>query len=615
MLGIKHLFKAMHASLTRVDTKRIYLFSLVIGAVTGVGAVAFYWCFTAAVHLTYEVIARIPVTHPGDGEPLIGGWTAEMIGEPRRWVFLIMPAIGGLFAGWIVHRFAPEAAGTGTEGFIDAFHNRGGVVRSRVALVKSIATICTLSSGGSAGKEGPVSQIGASIGSTLGSWVKMGPRARRTLLLAGAAGGLGAIFRAPLGGTFTAIEALYKEDFETDALVPCLISSVMAYTVFCSVLGFGHIFDVDLDPFNNPAQLIFYLALGVICSVMGYLYIRFFHGARERFFDRIPVPRWLLPAVGGLMVGVIGFFYPEVTGASLGLIQDAMNGGLGDDWRVVSRLFLALAILKIIATTFTVQSGGSGGVFGPSLVIGAMLGGFVGTVSNHYFPELVPDPAPFIVVGMASFFAGVARAPIASIIMVSEMTGGYQLLPALMAVATISLIFSRGTSIYRNQVLNKFASQAHLWDMNPNVLARTRLAAAFRGAYETVAIVQTTDAYVDVERLAARLHETDFVVKDASGVMAGTLSLRQTHFMEEIGDAKHLLLVDDVVRRSAPFVTPQDSLFRAMELILEGDLDKVAVIRDAIEDRTLLGYVAQKDILNAYRRSYVKAAEPKPEGE
>ena len=139
MLGIKHLFKAMHASLTRVDTKRIYLFSLVIGAVTGVGAVAFYWCFTAAVHLTYEVIARIPVTHPGDGEPLIGGWTAEMIGEPRRWVFLIMPAIGGLFAGWIVHRFAPEAAGTGTEGFIDAFHNRGGVVRSRVALVKSIA--------------------------------------------------------------------------------------------------------------------------------------------------------------------------------------------------------------------------------------------------------------------------------------------------------------------------------------------------------------------------------------------------------------------------------------------------------------------------------------------
>jgi hypothetical protein len=126
MLGIKHLLKAMHASLTRVDTKRIYLFSLVIGAVTGVGAVAFYWCFTAAVHLTYEVIARIPVTHPGGGEPLIGGWTAEMIGEPRRWVFLIMPAIGGLFAGWIVHRFAPEAAGTGTEGFIDAFHNKAG---------------------------------------------------------------------------------------------------------------------------------------------------------------------------------------------------------------------------------------------------------------------------------------------------------------------------------------------------------------------------------------------------------------------------------------------------------------------------------------------------------
>lgn len=601
---MRRLFKSFLDSFTRVDTKRIYVYSLIIGAMTGVGALAFYWCLSAATHVTYGFIAQIPVPQPGEG----GSYFGEVVGEPRRWVFFFMPAIGGLVAGWLVYKFAPEAEGTGTEGFLDAFHNHGGIMRRRVAVVKSIATIFTLSSGGSAGKEGPVAQIGASFGAIFGKWLKVGARARRTLLLAGTAGGLGAIFRAPLGGTFTAIEVLYKEDFETDALIPCLISSVMAYTVFCSVMGFHHIFAIDLEPFHNPAQLIFYVVLGFLCAGMGFLYVRFFHCVKDRLFSKIPVPRYVLPAIGGLMVGTIGFFYPQVTGASLGYVQQAMNGEFGGDWLVATRLFLILAVLKIIATSFTVQSGGSGGVFGPSLFIGGMLGGVVGTVSNHFFPELVPSVAPFIVVGMAAFFACVASAPIASIIMVSELTGGYQLLPPLMAVAAISLIFSRGSSIYKNQVLNKFASKAHLWDMNPNTLARISLRQAFSNEYKNKAVVSMTDTYPHLEELAAKLHETDFIVKDADDVFVGMFSIKDTNYLEEIGDAKPLLLVNDVVNRHVPHLTPDDNLFRAMEHLLDSEFDKIAVVDESGQSPRLLGYVRQKDILGVYQRSYAGGA-------
>ncbi len=600
------LLRNVLASFTRIDTKRVYFYSLVTGALTGLGALAFFWCLSALTQFTYGWIARVPMTHPGGTPPLFDVAT----GDPRRWVFFLMPAVGGLIAGWLVYKFAPEAEGTGTEGFLDAFHNRGGIMRRRVVLVKSVATIFTLSSGGSAGKEGPVAQIGASVGAIFGKWLKMGARARRTLLLAGAAGGLGAIFRAPLGGALTAIEVLYKEDFETDALIPCLLSSVMAYTVFCSVLGFHHIFNIDLHPFQNPAQLPFYIALGFLCSGAGYLYVRFFHGVKDRLFSKIPLPRYCLPAVGGLMVGVIGFFYPQVTGASLGFIQQAMDGTLGGDWLALTRLFFILALLKIVATSFTIQSGGSGGVFGPSLFIGGMLGGLVGTIGNHFFPELVPDVAPFIVVGMASFFAGVANAPIASIIMVSELTGGYALLPPLMVVAAISLIFSRGASIYKNQARNKFFSKAHLWDMNPNLLEQVSLGDAFRNQYQQKAIVDIDDSYSSIEKLAAVTHETDFLVKDRTGNLAGIVSMKEARSSRDVRNAEEPPTLSELVLSKAPYVTPRDTLYRALERLLDSDFDNIAVVEQTDGRRKLLGYISQKDILTFYKRTYETNVKP-----
>ncbi|HKK52639.1 MAG TPA: chloride channel protein, partial [Myxococcota bacterium] len=258
-----------------VNTRTIYLYSILIGVFAGLGALLFDALLEQASHLTMHVWAQLPVPAPhGDS---IGGGVVET-GPPRRWLLVLLPVVGGLISGLLVKTFAPEAEGTGTDGYIDAFHNKGGVMRSRVPLVKSLATLATLASGGSAGKEGPTAQIGAGIGSALGRFIKMGARARRTLMVAGAAAGLGAIFRAPLGGALTAVEVLYKEDLETDALTPAVLGSVTAYTVFCSVRGFSHVFEFEEELFHAPIELVFYAVLGLVCSGAGYLYVRFLHG-------------------------------------------------------------------------------------------------------------------------------------------------------------------------------------------------------------------------------------------------------------------------------------------------------------------------------------------------
>ena len=269
---------------------------------------------------------------------------------------------------------------------IRAFHRARGVVRPRVPLVKAIATIVTLSSGGSAGKEGPVAQIGGGIGSLLGTALGLNARDRRILLLAGTAGGLGAIFRAPLGSAITAIEVLYREDFESDALIPCVISSVTAYVVFVLLVGGQRIFAVPEFPLFTPIELPGYVLLALVSVPVGRVYIALFRIMRQRVFAKLPGPRALRPMLGGLCVGAIGFFVPEAYGVGWGYLQRAIDGQI-----VVGALALIVAA-KILATCFTVGSGGSGGVFGPTLFIGGMLGGARRLRRRRAVPGVLPQP-------------------------------------------------------------------------------------------------------------------------------------------------------------------------------------------------------------------------------
>lgn len=585
---------------TDINTRTIYLYSIVIGILAGVGALLFNEALRIAVDVTMGSWVQLPI-------PMPAGEAHEMTapdGPPRRWLLLVLPALGGLVAGLLVKTFAPETEGTGTDSYIDAFHNKAGVMRRRVPLVKALATIATLASGGSAGKEGPTAQTGAGIGSLLGHYLKMGARARRTMMVAGAAGGLGAIFRAPLGGALTAVEVLYKEDLETDALTPAILSSVTAYTVFCSVNGFEHVFAFGGAPFHSPIQLLFYVVLGLVCSGTGYLYVRFMHGSKKHFFDRLPVNPYLVPPIGGLMVGLIGFFFPQAIGQGFGYVQQVLTGAPVDGIETTAGALLLLAALKIATTSFTISSGGSGGVFAPSLFIGAMVGGFVGQVSHDLFPALVPDPTPFAVVGMGAFFAGVANAPIASLLMVCELTGAYELLPPLMVVATVALITSRRWSIYTQQVDNKFFSRAHLWEMNPNVLKRITIRDAMRGVYGRVAVIPNDWPLPRVEALAREIGQTDLVLQSERGELAGLVALRDVGEREDIEHVRGLVVAHDLVNRPAVSLTPDDNLISALEYFGDREFDKIPIVETRDGRKHLLGYVQYRDILGFYRREH-----------
>jgi H+/Cl- antiporter ClcA len=409
---------------------------MLVGAASGITAVLFFLGLEAASHFTFGLLAQNPLPSP-PGDRLLT-FEEPSGADPRRWVFFLLPVIGGLLSGLVVYRFAPETEGHGTDAVIKAFHQDRGMIRARVPLVKGIATIFTLASGGSAGKEGPIAQMGSGLASFMATKLGMNARDRRILLLTGMAGGLGAIFRAPLGSAITAIEVLYREDFESDAMIPCVISSVTAYVTFVLLLGSAQIFSVPGRPLIEPVELPGFLLLALIGVPVGRFYIGLFYGLRDRLFNRLPVPRYLLPMLGGLGVGLIGLGFPQAYGSGWGHIQKALDGEL------LIMTMAAVVIAKILATSMTIGSGGSGGVFGPTLFIGGMLGGAVGYGGHEVLPAFFPHPGAYVLVGMAAFFAGVASAPIGAMLMVAEMTGGYTLLPPLMLVSVVAIQPPRG---------------------------------------------------------------------------------------------------------------------------------------------------------------------------
>ena len=446
--------KKIHRTIAKILVVNGYLPKLglaaVIGCVTGFVAVAFHYGLETAVNV---------VSMP---------WTLGLVPD---WVFGVVPALGGLIVGLFIHKVAraPETAGQGTDKMIYSFHNQGGNVRARVAPVKFLASIITLSTGGSAGYEGPISQIGSGIASTICKLFKMPRMLRGQFLLAGTAAGLGAIFKAPLAGALTSVEMLYREDFESNAFATSIVSSVVSFTVYIAFVGTAPIISgVPAIPFTNGVELFACALLGIFCFPFSYLYVRCYY-ASERRFNKWTIPLWLKPAIGGAFISFLVVTFPEVSGGGFDFI-DSLMAGIVPHSALGVFFLLQVVIAKIVATALTVGSGGSGGVFGPSLFIGGVVGAIFAGICELLFPGLIRMPEMFILVGMAAFFAGAAKAPIAGVVMVCEMTGSYSLLPGLLIAAVMHMAFSRNWTIYKSQVLNKFASPAHRRDMDREII-------------------------------------------------------------------------------------------------------------------------------------------------
>ncbi|MFZ1031113.1 MAG: chloride channel protein [Candidatus Acidiferrales bacterium] len=390
------------------------------------------------------------------GLPEEGGMLREAIGPHGLWLVPVVTTLGGLISGALVYGLAPETEGHGTDTVVKAVHYTGSVLRARVAPVKMLASAITIGSGGSAGREGPIALIAAGFGSVYASLLRRPERERRLLVLMGMAAGLSAIFRSPIGTAIFAVEVLYGGmDFEADALLYCMLAAIVAYAVNGWFVGWQPLFRV---PSHLAATKLrdygWYIGLGAASGVVATILPEVFYRIRDAFVA-LRVPAWIKPAIGGLGLGLLALRLPQVLGGGYGWIQEAIDGHLA------LHLLIVLLVAKMVALSLTVSSGGSGGVFAPSLYVGAMLGGAFAGIFHH-------DSAGLVIVGMAAVFGGAARVPIATLLMVAEMTGGYQLLvPAGLAVMLSFLIqinlssFLKYGSLYEAQVAARADSPAH----------------------------------------------------------------------------------------------------------------------------------------------------------
>ncbi len=506
---------------TRFLGKWILIGSL-IGVVAGLGAAAFSWAIEWSTHLFLgDLVGYLPPMPIGEGSPVRGAME-------RPWLLPVVTAFGGLVSGIIVFRLAPEAEGHGTDAAIDAIHHKGAVINPRVPPVKLVASAITIGSGGSGGREGPAAQISSGFASVLSTWLKLNITDRRIAVISGMSAGIGAIFRAPLGGSLMGAEILYLHDLEVEALIPSLIASIVAYSVYGMIEGFDPIFGAQPDlGFSDPVTLIYYAALGVVAGLMGLLYAKTFYGV-SGMFHRWQIPVWIKPAIGGFLVGVMGLFVAGSIHTGYGWVQISMTDELMD---LPLWLVLALPFAKILATSFSIGSGGSGGIFGPGMVIGGMLGAACWRLGDGVLPHFPGSPAPFVIVGMMALFGSIAHAPFAVMLMVAEMTGNLSLLaPAMIAIAVATMLVG-DHSIYWAQIPNRASSPAHRLAMRFPLLAAMTARSAMRPV-KVGEVVESSDARIDIrtpldEAMAtmAEMNVNQAVIVDGRHTV-GTLTYR-----------------------------------------------------------------------------------------
>lgn len=433
--------------------RRLVIDAILLGVVGAVATQVFLFALRWATRLFVNDFAG----YLAPGLPSEGGALREVIGIHGLWLIPVATTLGGLIVGLIIERYAPEAEGHGTDAVVRAFHRTDGVIRPRVPPIKLLASAITIGSGGSAGREGPTALIAAGAGSWYATITGRDGRDRRLLMLAGMAAGLSAMFRSPIGTALMAIEVLYADmEFEAGALLYALLASIVAYALNGFVDGWEPLFRVPAPIGRLPSALDYgwYVVLGVLAGITATLVPVVFYRIRDVFrVSRIPAA--LRPAAGGLTMGLLGMAVPQVIGGGYGWVQMAIDG------RLALGTMLVLVGAKWLATSLSVGSGGSGGVFAPSLYVGAMLGG-------AWAAFVHAPPAPFIIVGMAAVFSGAAHVPIATLMMVTEMTGGYTLLvPAALAVVISYLVQRRLSerlryrSLYEAQVESRADSPAH----------------------------------------------------------------------------------------------------------------------------------------------------------
>lgn len=589
------------------SSSRSLLLAVLVGISVGFGTIVFQ--FLGHVVSRFSLVQYAGYAAPeatGEGTPFTN---PEIMLQP--WMIVVVMVCGALVAGWMVYQFAPEAAGPGTDAAIDGFHNNHGKIAPRTPFVKTIASAIALGTGTSGGREGPICQIGAGIGSLIAQRLHLSPRDRRILLAAGMGGGVGAIFRAPLAGAVFVAEILYSDtELEADVIVPAATSSIVAYSIYTQSLPadirFQPLLGIKVEhAITGPLQLIPYLLLACALIPLGIAYVRMFYSS-QALFQRLPVRPHVRPAIGALFAGLIGvgFYYLAgeqisalaVLGSGSGTLQEAVH----QSSRLGPGLLIAIALIKIVTTSLSIGSGSPGGVFGPSMVIGGCFSAGLGLYLHAWMPHLAPHPEAFAIVGMAGFFAGVANAPISTIMMVRALTGDFGLLVPTMLVTTITFGFGRRARLYRKQVPTRMDSPAHRGDFIVDVLDGVFVREIYRPIDRYFLIHESMSLDEIVHRLADN-HQHYFPVVDANQTMVGIFTdddVRSYLFHDAIWK---LANASDVMTTNVVSITPEDDLNTALGHFTALNLEELPVVEDHQSNR-LLGMLRRRETIATYNR-------------
>lgn len=602
-----------------VRTSRWFVLAGAVGVIAGVGAILFFalshWMFD---QLMGEIAGFRPPAPAGELDPGVTRTLAQdaIYGIDPLWCVLL-PALGGLVVGLIVFRWAPEARGHGTDGAVDAYHRKKGFIGARVIWVKTVASAITLGTGGSGGREGPIAQIGAGFGSWFATRLRLSHRERRILLAVGMGAGVSAIFRAPLAGALFAAEILYRDpDFESEVVLPSLLGCIISYTVFTGWYGQGSLFATELSPqghllaFLSPYELLLYAALGLLLCVFVKMYVRGFYTI-EHLFSRLRLKPHLKPMIGGALTGAFALLIWDLTGDRRTLsvlafgyaaIQEAFDmdaaayqGGVA--WGVVG-VFLLIAGGKILTTSLTIGSGGSAGVFGPSMVIGGAVGVATGVFFNGLWPDFSPHPGAFAIVGMAGFFTGCAHTPISTLLMVSEVTGDYKLMVPAMLCCAITFSMCRRNTIYSAQVAARKDSPAHRGDFIYDVLEGMRVSDIMDRMREPETIHASTTLR-ETMGLLPEGHSHYYPVLDESERLVGVFSLNDIRRYIHDESVWDLMVAADIMSSPVIAVTPLDDLTSVMRRFTQRNIDELPVV-DPDDTTILLGMLRRREVIAAY---------------
>ena len=549
--------------------------AIIVGVAAGLGAVAFRWL--------------IEFFH----EFFFGGG-ADVLGLLGQYYVILLPILGGLIIGPLIYfTGAKEARGHGVPEVMEAVAAKGGRIRARVAAIKTLASSICIGSGGSVGREGPIVQIGSTIGSILGQRLYLSQEWIKTLVACGAAGGISATFNAPIAGVFFAHEVILGRIL-TRHFGFVVISSVIASVIAHAFLGNLQTFSIPAYTLNSYWELPLYFVLGAACALVGILFIRALYKT-EDIFDAAKIPVYLKPALGGIAVGLIGLYNPYLFGVGYDGVEQALLGKIG----LIT--LMALLLLKILATSFTLGSGGSGGIFAPSLFMGAMFGGFFGDAVNRFLPNIAAPSGAYALVGMAAVFSATARAPITAIIILFEMTRDYAIiLPLMLAVVVSTLVSYRlsSESIYTIKLTRKGISirTREEADLLERVTVQEVMTRDFPAVPAEMPFAEMADRF-------AKSKHHGFPVIDKDNRLKGMITLDDME--SKMGKKSHDLTVADIATTSLITAYPDESLRDVVQKLEAKEVGRVPVV-DRKDPSRLIGVLRRHDILKAYLKAISK---------